>query len=295
MRYFIASAEDRRLDATARISLRGNYIRLSKGITHYELCGPDTGDVVVLTGGLTVPLFYWDATVEALHDHGFRTLTYSAYGRGYSDRIRGRYDEALFVGQLAELIDALDLPPRRHLTGASMGALVAMSYLRQGASASTLTLLGPAGLSPRPIAQKLLLGNDLTGGVIARHLGQQIFDRHQRHNVADPERAADLAAMVGDSYRYEGSLYAFFDTLQHFGLFGRDGLYRQTGTTALPTLLMWGTEDQVTPISSLGRVQSLLAPKRTHVVDDCGHMIPFERPALVAENLAAFTNSHTDR
>lgn len=297
MKYFVAAGEDRRLDATARKSLRGSYIQLSSGITHYELTGPAGGDVVVLTGGLTVPLFYWDETAAALHDHGLRTLAYSAYGRGYSDRVEGPYGEALLARQLLELIvDTLDESTPRHLVGASMGALVAMAYLgRHAAAPTTVTLIGPAGLSPPPMLQKLLLGNDITGGLIAKHLGQRIFDRHQRHNVRDRKRAADLAAMVDTAYHYEGSLFAFFDTLQHFPLFDRAELYRATGALPIPAMLMWGTDDQVTPISSLDHVNDLLKPEQCHVIPDCGHMVPFERPAFVAEKLAAFTAFHTKR
>jgi hypothetical protein len=56
MKYFVAAGEDRRLDAATRGRLRGSYIQLSDGITHYELTGPDGGDVVVLAGGLTILL-----------------------------------------------------------------------------------------------------------------------------------------------------------------------------------------------------------------------------------------------
>lgn len=296
MKYFVTSSEDLKLDAMSRKSLRGSFLQLSRGVTHYELTGPEEGEVVVLTGGITVPLFYWDATVAALHGRGLRTLTYSAYGRGYSDRVHGSYDETLFVDQLSELVEAVGLPPRRHLAGASMGALVAMSYLnQQPAGASTLTLLGPAGLSPRPVALKLLLDNDVTGGLLAKRFGRRIFESHQRDNVDDPRLAADLAEMIGDAYRYEGSLFAFFDTLQHFGLFDRAELYRRTGALAVPTLLMWGTEDQVTPIDSLDHVQTLLKPQQCVVVEGCGHMVPFERPSFVADQLAAFATPSMDR
>jgi pimeloyl-ACP methyl ester carboxylesterase len=292
VKYFVAPNEDRRLDATARTTLRGNYIRLSDGITHYELTGPEGGDVVVLAGGLTVPLFYWDATAAALHLRGLRTLAYSGYGRGYSDRIRGRYDEALFVRQLGEVIDHLDLPRPRHLVGASMGAMVAMAYTGQHAdTTATLTLIGPAGLTRQPRIQKILLGNDWSIGVIAKHLGRRIFQRHQAHNVSDPHLAADLADMVDEAYRYEGSLFAFFSTLAHFPPFERAELYRQTATLPVPIMLMWGTDDQVTPIGCLDQVRRLLKPQQCHVVEDCGHMIPFERPAVVAERLASFVAS----
>ena len=289
MKYFVAAGEDRRLDAATRRRLRGSYIELSDGVTHYELTGPDGGDVVVLAGGLTIPLFYWDELAAELHARGLRTLAYSGYGRGYSDRFVSRYDEALFVRQLRELVERLDLPASRHVVGTSMGALIAMAYVGQHVgSAATLTLVGPAGLSRQPVAQKLLLGNDIAAGVIAKRFGRRVLEQHLGHNVADANRAAALAAMIGDASRYEGSIYAFFETLQHFPLFDRAELYRHTGTLHLPTQLIWGREDHVTPISSLGRVRELLQPSQCHVIDDCGHMAPFERPLVVADQLATF-------
>lgn len=291
MKYFVAAGEDRRLDAATRRTLRGNYIRLSDGITHYELAGPDGGDVVVLAGGLTIPLFYWDELAVELHARGLRTLAYSGYGRGYSDRVVARYDESLFVRQLRELVEHLDLPAA-HVVGTSMGALIAMAYVGQHAgSAATLTLVGPAGLSRQPVAQKLLLGNDIAAGVIAKRFGRRFLEQHLGHNVADPYRAAVLAAMIGDASRYEGSIYALFETLQHFPLFDRAGLYRHTGTLGLPTQLIWGRQDHVTPISSLDQVRELLRPSQCHVIDDCGHMAPFERPLVVADQLATFHRS----
>ncbi|BBX37884.1 hydrolase [Mycolicibacterium mageritense DSM 44476 = CIP 104973] len=289
MKYFVSAGEDRRLDEATRRTLRGDYIRLSDGVTHYELAGPDGGDVVVLAGGLTIPLFYWDELAVELHARGLRTLAYSGYGRGYSDRVVARYDEALFVRQLRELVEHLQVPAPCHVVGTSMGALIAMAYVSQHvASTATLTLVGPAGLSRQPVTQKLVLGNDTTASLIAKYFGRRILEQHLGHNVADANRAAALADMIGDASRYEGSIYAFFQTLQHFPLFDRAELYRHTGTLHLPTQLIWGREDHVTPISSLDQVRELLQPSQYHVIDDCGHMAPFERPLVVADQLATF-------
>jgi pimeloyl-ACP methyl ester carboxylesterase len=289
MKYFVAAGEDRRLDATTRRGLRGDYIRLSDGVTHYELTGPDGGDVVVLAGGLTIPLFYWDELASELHARGLRTLAYSGYGRGYSDRVIARYAQALFVRQLDELIERLEVPKPCHVVGTSMGALIAMAHVSQHvASTATLTLVGPAGLSRRPVIQRLLLGNDVTASVIAKRVGRRILEQHLGHNVADPNRAAALSTMIGDAYRYEGSIYAFFETLRHFPLFDRAELYRHTGTLGVPIQLIWGKNDHVTPISSLDQVRELLQPSQCHAIDDCGHMAPFERPVVVADQLAAF-------
>lgn len=295
MKYFVAKDEKLRLDAPARAALRGSFVALSDGVTHYELTGPEDGDLVVLVGGLTIPLFYWDRLAALLHSGNVRTLTYSAYGRGYSDRIRARYDDALFVRQLSELIAALDLRGRHHVVGSSMGALVAMDYVdRHASSVATLTVAGPAGLAPKPAALRWLLSGNRRASFVARHFGRRWLQSHESHNLGDRTHAADLSAMLRDAYRYEGSLHALFDTLQHFGLFDRAELYRATSDRGVPTMLLWGRDDQVTPIDKLDAARALLRPERCEILE-CGHMTPFERPREVAQLILAFANAHRNR
>ncbi|MFG2958719.1 alpha/beta fold hydrolase [Streptomyces sp. NPDC048291] len=298
MRYFVAPGEDRRLTADSRRALRGSFTELSDGVTHYELTGPEDGDVVVMAGGLTIPLFYWDGLVAELHAHGLRTLTCSAYGRGFSDRVRARYDETLFARQLAELTDRLGLTERPlHLVGTSMGALVAMEYAaRYRPRVSTLTLVGPAGLAkPRPASPHRLLRSDLLAGAVARRRGLRMLRGHLGHNVRDPGLGAELTEMVLDSIRFEGSLYAVFDTLQHLRVSGRDDLFRRTGELGIPTLLLWGDEDAVTPPAHLDTARTLLRPQHHHVIPECGHMAPLERPRDVADRLVPFVAARTER
>jgi pimeloyl-ACP methyl ester carboxylesterase len=295
MKFFVAPGEDRRLDNKSRLGLRGNFIELSDGVTHYELTGPEHGELVVMAPGLTIPLFYWDDAVARLHARGLRTLTYSAYGRGYSDRVHGGYDETLFVRQLTDLAEALGVDQPVHLVGTSMGALIALTYVCQAPHvAATLALIGPAGLEKSAGAQQLLMRSDLLTTVVAQVMGRCVFERHLGHNVSDPQQASDLAAMVHDSYRCEGSIYAFFSTLQNFPLFERTELYRHARTLGVPTLLMWGRDDRVTPIAALETARETLHPRACHVIG-CGHMAPFERPDEVADNLAHFVANNTDR
>jgi pimeloyl-ACP methyl ester carboxylesterase len=296
MKYFVAPGEHRRLDAAARTNSRGAFIELSDGVTHYELTGPNGGELVVLVGGLTVPLFYWDMLAAELHTQDLRTLAYSGYGRGYSDRIQADYDEALFVRQLAELMRKFAPNGRVHMIGTSMGALISMAYAcRLPAALSTMTLVGPAGLRSAIASPHRLLRNERLAGFVARRFGRRLLESHLAHNVRDGHRAAELAAMTRDAYRFEGSMYALFATLQSFPLFDRAPLYRQTRALGVPTMLVWGADDDVTPVDQVGRAGALLQAVRYHIIDDCGHMAPFEHPSNVAETFASFLDSHAER
>jgi pimeloyl-ACP methyl ester carboxylesterase len=287
IRYFVARGETARLDDAARATLRGSFVRLSDGVTHYEVAGPDDGELIVLIPGITIPLFYWDRLAERLHGSGFRTLAFSAYGRGYSDRVRATYDESLFVGQLEQLVDALGLGGPRHVVGTSMGALVAMaSVLSDPGNASTLTLIGPAGLSNRPPALIRRSGGGVLTKLLGRYLGRRGLLGHLDRNVADERDAAALREMVTDSYRYEGSMCALFSTVIEFPLTDRRSLYRNVARHQVPTLLLWGESDQVTPIASLPEARALLGEHTASaVIPHSGHMAPLEQPAAVAEQL----------
>jgi pimeloyl-ACP methyl ester carboxylesterase len=284
IRYFVARGETATLDDPARVSLRGSFVALSDGVTHYELAGPEGGELIVLIPGITIPLFYWDRFTEQLHAEGFRTLAFSAYGRGYSDRVRASYDESLFVGQLEQLLDVLGLAGPRHIVGTSMGALVAMaSVLRDPGNISTLTLIGPAGLAGGPPAVIRRSGGGALTALLGRYLGRRGLLGHLGHNVADERDATELSVMVTDGYRYEGSMYALFSTLIDFPLTGRRSLFRDVGRRQVPTLLLWGERDQITPIRLLPEARALLGKDTEHaVIPHSGHMASFERPAACA-------------
>jgi pimeloyl-ACP methyl ester carboxylesterase len=289
MTFFVANGEDLPLDEPARSASPSAFVRLSDGITEYRLCGPTRGDVVVLVPGLTVPLGYWDAVVDALNPQGYRTLAYSGYGRGLSDRIHGRYDQRLFIRQLTELLAALDLDPACHLVGTSMGALVAMAYTAGAFTApASLTLIGPAGLSSASSTARRVLRSETLAAVLGRRLGQRALRAHMAHNVHTEADSLRLAELVGQTYRYQGSIYALVCTVRDYPLAGQERLYSRVGQLAIPKLLLWGEHDAVTPRDLMDQVSPLLHPAETHVVADCGHMAPYEQPAAVAAGLTRF-------
>jgi len=139
-----------------------------------------------------------------------------------------------------------------------------------------------------------LLQSDFLATLVAKRFGRRILFRHLGHNVSDPALTEPLTAMTADCYRYQGSMYEFFSTLQNFPLSARADLFRAAGETGLPTMLLWGADDQVTPITGMDTARTLLRPAQSHVID-CGHMASLERPTEVADHLAAFAATHTDR
>jgi pimeloyl-ACP methyl ester carboxylesterase len=122
--YFTQNKETKELTYNLRKNTNGSYAELSGGVTHYELDGPDSGKVVVLVHGFSVPYYIWNGTYEYLAEHGFRVLRYDEFGRGYSDRPDTVYNKALYMDQLKELIKKLELKQPVSLVGVSFGGAV---------------------------------------------------------------------------------------------------------------------------------------------------------------------------
>lgn len=62
----------------------------------------------------------WDNTVEDLVEAGLQVLRYDVIGHGFTDRPHLRtYDTTLYIRQLAELIDRLNIPYPISVVGTS--------------------------------------------------------------------------------------------------------------------------------------------------------------------------------
>lgn len=65
----------------------------------------------------------------------------------------------------------------------------------------------------------------------------------------------------------------------------------QLSKISMPTLILCGLEDKMTPLKGSEFLRDHIAGARLETVADAGHMLMLERPDLAAERLADFLNS----
>src|SRR5215813_3321536 len=121
--YYARNPERKTLDDAERRNAPGKFVRLSDGVTHYDVAGPDSGRTIVLVHGFSVPYYIWDSTAASLAAAGNRVIRYDEYGRGWSDRPAIVYNAELYERQLRELLDSLQVS-RVDVAGVSMGGWV---------------------------------------------------------------------------------------------------------------------------------------------------------------------------
>lgn len=281
--------ETRVLDDEARRTAPGDFIRLPDGMVHYELKGPVDGQLVVLVHGFSVPYYIWDPTFPALAAAGLRVLRYDLFGRGYSDRPDLLYTMELFVRQLKDLLEALQVNSPVDLVGLSMGGPISAGFTSQYPErVRKLCLLDPAGFqAERPVLYRLIslpgLGETLIG-LFARLL----LASNQPDDFYMPEKFPGYPEQFLPQMQYQGFRRSILSTLRLGPLGGLSETYQQVAAQGLPVLMIWGKQDKLVPFKLSEKARQILPQAEFHAIDQAGHIAHYERPEVVNPILVVF-------
>ncbi|MFM0316152.1 alpha/beta hydrolase [Paraburkholderia nemoris] len=75
---------------------------------------------------------------------------------------------------------------------------------------------------------------------------------------------------------------------QNLAVIARSDLRPVLPTIDIPTIVLVGKEDRVTPVRLFYEIQNLVRGSKLHVILDCGHLSPIKRPDKVAALLSEF-------
>lgn len=277
------------LNESTRMGMDGSFIALDDGVTHYELGGDERGVPVVLVHGFSVPYFIFDTTFEFLCKSGFHVLRYDLFGRGLSDRPRLNYDIHLFVRQLKNLLDALNLKPV-HLIGLSMGGPITASFTAEYPDyVSSHILIDPAGarnisISPMLKVVKLPIVGELLLGLF----GSASMVKSIASDFFDPQLVEQFQAKYKIQMEFKGFKRAILSTMRSGMLGSFLDTYKKLGALKKPTLVFWGMNDNTTPFEDHTLVLQALPHAKFHAVENCGHLPHYEKPEFFNPILLEF-------
>ena len=263
---------------------------LPAGRTAFEWFGPKMGPIAVCIHGLTTPSYIFAGTARSMASLGYRTLVFDLWGRGQSDCPKGGQTPGYFLAQLNDLLAAEDINAPLTLIGYSMGAVLAVQHAVQTAyRPRALILLAPAGLEqiPRDPAARRRLA-PVVGEVWARTGGLRAL-----RQVA--MQAQDKATLVPDLYARQlaeterpGYAASILSSQRHTLNRPIDDAHRAAYDLGIPTLAIWGAEDDVIGRRGAGRLAEL-NPDAHHVdVPGATHLLPQTHPREVADAIRAF-------
>jgi pimeloyl-ACP methyl ester carboxylesterase len=246
------------------------------------------GPVVVLLHGFPLDRTMWAAQAATLGSL-YRVITPDLRGFGQTAAPGGIYPIEDMADDVVETLDALKIAEPIVLGGLSMGGYVAMSLaVRYPKRLRALMLMDTrAGAdSPEAAAHREATAREVeaTGrveGVVASYL-PKLFGPVTR------ERRADLVAQVAETMRATSPL-AVAGALR--GMATRADRSVDLGRITVPTLVMVGADDALTPPAEARAIAAKLPHAQLVEVPDAGHLAPLEDPAAANAAILKFLES----
>lgn len=257
----------------------GQYAQLSQGTVRYELAGPESGELVVLIHGLVGHMHIWDHQFQFFVEQGFRVLRFDLYGRGFSERVKSDHGSELFIRQVSELIELLELKQKLNLIGLSMGGAISARFASQfPEKINSLFLVDSYGI-PTPNNPGIrFLKPKLVGEALIGTFGGLILKRAPSKGVFDKKKHKDFAKSFSAPSTIKGSKRAILSTLRNFMLEDHAPHFQRLNDIDIPKLILWGKEDEILPFEYGNRIHALMPKARFEFFENCGHVPQFEEP-----------------
>ncbi len=255
---------------------------------HYEEAG--SGDLtLVCLHGISSNSRSWRHQLAGL-SACYRVIAWDARGYGNSDDPPGPFAMTDFADDLAGLLDALGLE-QAVIVGLSMGGVIAQEFYRRHAPRVRALVLADTnnGGGARPEADRrarlearLKAVETMLPAEMARQRAPKLLSPY-----APPELLTEVEAMISQvhlvGFRYAALALDRADT--------RDVL----SSIAVPTLVLWGEHDTVTPLVEAVALRDAIPGAQFAVIPGAGHLSNLEQPAAFNHTLTDFLENAEGR
>ena len=285
---FLRDPEKRELSNETRSQFPGKYIKLPDGMVRYKLSGPSKGETVLLIGGLTTSLEFFDLTQKKLNQAGYQTLQFDLFGRGASDRPEHlSYGKSTYIKQIDDLLSVLNIKQKVHVIGQSLGGGIAMTWsAAHPEKVRSISIHASAGYLPNPPALLALIKMPIIGDYLWWLAGNDFAVGNVDKYFSDKVKTKGIAEKLKKDLKYSAEFYGYrsavLKTLRHFGPENLQTSFQKVGETSLAVQIIWGEKDELIPVASSAHLNQWLEGKANiEILKNAGHMPLLEKPDLV--------------
>jgi pimeloyl-ACP methyl ester carboxylesterase len=241
------------------------------------------GKPVLFTHAWALNADIWEYQLTALADQGVRCIAYDRRGHGRSTDPGRGYDYDRLADDLAAVIDQLDLREVT-LVGYSMGNGEALRYMARHGSARIARLVMVSTVPPRSDASAF-------NGLIAAlqqdrpaFFAKGVMAFTGGHPAVSPEMTAWVVAQFMRS-----SPKGVIDCMRTIS---RGDLVADLRAVSVPTLMLHGDKDQVSPLDRNARkVAELIAGSTLKVYEEGQHGLVLTHRDRLTRDILAFVRS----
>lgn len=246
------------------------------------------GPVVLLLHGFPLSRAMWEEQLTGLGSI-YRVIAPDLRGFGESPVPEGVYTMDAMADDVAELLETLDIMGPVVVGGLSMGGYVALSLAaRYPTRVRALILMDtragadtPEAAQGREATARTVLATDSAAPVVDAML-PRLFSKltlEQR-----PERVEPLKAIM-DQTAPKGIAGALR------GMASRPDRRGDLAKIAVPTLVLVGEEDILTPPAEAKAMAEAIPNAQLEVIPQAGHLAPYENPSAANAAILGFLKS----
>jgi pimeloyl-ACP methyl ester carboxylesterase len=261
-----------------REGVESKYVEVGGYKMHYLEARPQngTGTPLLLVHGLGARAEDWSAMIPALAAKGFHVYAPDLLGYGRSAKPDVSYSIAMEETAVTQFMQAVGLT-RADVGGWSMGGWIAMKLaLDHPELVERLVVYDSAGIYfPATFGADLFVPADAAG---VKRLMTILSP--QPRQMPDFVTKAVLREFAENGWVINRSMAEMTN--------GRDLLDFRLHDMQRPTLIVWGSKDDLIPLSSGKKIHELIPGSVLNVVEGCGHLAPLECSRPVVEGTVDF-------
>jgi pimeloyl-ACP methyl ester carboxylesterase len=259
--------------------LQDQYVKVGSVNTRYWQAGSSGNTVILLHGGGGY-IELWKHNIFELAKH-HRVYAFDMVGAGRSDKPHADYTFDFMAQFTRDFMKVLDIS-KASLIGTSAGGGVALTVaLKFSEFVDRLVLVGSAGLGKEinfllrittlPGLGRLFSSPSKSG--VAMLCKQAVYDPNL---ITDEivEEFYQMAKLPGSS---EATLNVGCSNFNIRGQF-HQSITEKLGTIAAPTLIVWGRQDPMVPVTHAQSAVKIIPNARLEIIEECGHWSSIEHP-----------------
>ncbi|MBI5216475.1 MAG: alpha/beta fold hydrolase [Ignavibacteriae bacterium] len=254
-----------------------------KGIIAYETFGNPSHLPIVFIHGFPFSKEMWKPQVDALKEKYF-CITYDVRGHGKSEVGDGQYTIELFVDDLIDLLDALKLRDVV-LVGLSMGGYIALRTIERHLERVRALVLCDTKSEADTNENKIKRASQIN---IIKAKGLKAFSEGFLKAVFDEQT-------FGTNPKAIELIRTIINTNPPIGICGTlIALAARTDTTEslsrinVPTLILIGEHDALTPPSASQAIQKKIPHSEMYIIPNAAHMSNLENSIVFNRHLISF-------
>ena len=267
--------------------LDSRQVQVGEFNVHYYEGGPQGAETILMIHGFGADKDNW-LRFSRLLTARYHVVALDLPGFGDSSKPEASYDVGTQVERLNAFAKAIGLH-KLHLIGNSMGGHIAALYAaRHPEEVLSVALLNNAGINA-PQASELFkrLDRGDANPLLVRN-ADDFSNMLDLLFVEKPPLPGSLKQYLAEramaSHDFNQKI---FNQLRERYI----PLETELAKIQVPTLLLWGDQDQILDVSSIKVMQPLLKQPSVVIMQACGHLPMIERPEETAEHYQTFLDS----